>query len=257
MWASGIAVAVTAIVFSAGAIGNGTKGSLDVVPAAPGPGLPSQASPHQPTGPSPAPAQTGGNLSGVASPGAPAAPQDGRGNGLPVGGSGPESAKPTTSSAPRNAYNETPETHAYNEVCAGTLVVEPSGHRLCTKARSTNGTRLRSGTATSFEVEVCNSMASPGDYAVAYASGREHDVRVRRSDTADEYQWTWSRAYTFPQGPHGRSLAPGNCLTWYTPWHTEDDRGDLLPPGDYTADTILELSGRSERVMVAVTIASD
>jgi hypothetical protein len=240
-WAGGAALALVAGVLGAALTGTGGRpGSLEQIPADRPPGVLTAASPTSP-GPGTSPVRQ-----------APTGPAREPANGAAVtksaqpspAVSGEPIARPVGTSGPR-AYRESPGYDAgYTQYCdafaaaAGT----PPGTQMC--AQSDSPPSVRSGEAINVVLLLCNSLSSPRPVTVSFDQGREHEIAVR---SADGDIWTWSRPYVFPQGPHSRVVQSGYCFRWANVWDTRDDAGRLVPPGNYTVETTLEISGDRRR----------
>jgi hypothetical protein len=118
---------------------------------------------------------------------------------------------------------------------------------------SSSGLTVASGASTTISITLCNALSSPGDFAMSFAHGREHDVFVHPARSADDL-WTWSLHHDFPEGAHRRSVPTGRCLEWRTTWDTRDDAGRRVRPGDYDVEGHLEINGRTQRVHYQLTV---
>jgi hypothetical protein len=252
---------VSVLAVGAAVLGGATDDALMVVPASPGPLQTRSLVPLPPGLVPPLDARPGGSAPrAVATPGSalryPGEQQPGAGAPAPEAGqTGRPAAEPRQVGPPATRpYTEAPESDSYPEFCVSGRMIDVDGYRLCATTESQNS--VRSGEVLNVHLSLCSSRVNTQRYTMAFASGREHDVQVRRAGTADDFVWTWSRRHSFPQGPHERALDPGYCLGWRTAWDTRDDSGRLVPPGAYAVDASVELNGRTGVWSVPVTVTA-
>ena len=250
LWSAGTALAVIGV-FTLG-FGSGGNEALVLIPASPAPGVvrtPTIAPPPQPS-PSRPPS------AGVAV-GAPA-------SAVPLGpptGPAVADARPTATPVPTPArrlpaYRESPVASGSADLCRGAILRDtPPGYRVCAESSSSSGAEVTSGSTVTFNLDLCNSTTSPGDFALSFAGGREHDVVIRSIATTDDL-WTWSLHHEFPQGRHTQSVPRGSCLSWRTPWDTRDDTGKPVPAGEYDVVSSVEVNGRTQTVHYRLTVTS-
>lgn len=245
---TGAVLAMTAGVLGATVLDGTDDGALVVIPASPSPG------------PGASPGATGLPLPSATSQAPQPSTSTGAGGGLGVAPTAPgQSSRPASGGGatprpkprPVRPYRENPSRTAnatscdVNDVITGT----PPGTRVC--AMATAAASVRSGEQVTAELSLCNSISSDRAYVVEFPSGREHDLQVLQGQFVE---WTWSRAYTFPEGPHTRDLPPGYCLEWLTTWDTRDDAGHLVAPGPYYLEPTIELTGDQRRFSIRVEV---
>jgi hypothetical protein len=257
----GALVTVVGLVLGTALLGAGTDDALVVVPASPLPG--GSASPSPTAAPEPGDerepeAGTGGAPSLRPEP--QLQPQPGAQRGGPpdqpsVGAAAPFPQPDGGRTSPKAlpAYREEPGRGRNGDACLGSRLDDAApGYSLCLTSR-TRANVTRDVPVTS-ELELCSSLRNPGTLRLSFPSGREHDQRVRRARDADDYLWTWSRHYRFPEGAHQRELPAGDCLSWRTTWNTRDDAGALLPTGEYVVDSGVLINGSYREVSQPIRV---
>jgi hypothetical protein len=108
----------------------------------------------------------------------------------------------------------------------------------------------------------CVSRYAAFSVPLQFRGGQEHDVIVREQIRDEngaatgrgQILWTWSHTVTFPEGPHKRTLEPGRCLRWSTPWRTQDRGGNPLPPGEYFVEYRMTASSYGGAVGTSVRV---
>ena len=86
------------------------------------------------------------------------------------------------------------------------------------------------GVPVDFNIDICR-VNRFGSGTLHFATGQEADISVL---SQGKRSWTWSHGRSFPQRPHTLTAAPGECIRWTTTWTTEDNRGRVFPPGNYS-----------------------
>ena len=200
----------------------------DLVPATPSPGSLAHAMSPEPAEVAPGGTQSAGPRPRIVSP-------------SPRPGARPYREQPTTTAGSMSCD--------VAEVIAGT----PPGTRVCAMA-SASRTTTPVGGYVDVEALLCNSLSSDRAYVAEFRSGREHDLRASYGEFS---VWTWSRAFTFPQGAHERPIDPGYCLSWTTRWDTRDDEGRLVDPGIYYLDATIEVADGTRQFTIRVNVTPE